>query len=400
MLEVASRSSPAKVRTTWWKIYVVISTLLVINTMLYVYVPEFSQKWRIMKPFTLAQENNLAVWWSGISLFGAGLLAYELFSTSHRKLQLAWFALSFLFLGLASDELGSFHERISLASGEIGSLRERIGPWGRLAPFGAIVVALLAYALRQLFLSSETRKSAQFIAAGFLLFGLTVVQEKFEFSIDWPFWLQGVRVGIEEGTELAGIFLLLWGLVGQRIKMHPPQAIGVVIANPTKMRFLPLALLLGAVAHLLVILFLVPQIQDNRGRPAALFPAFIYFTLFTGFFWKYWDSRPLFQKRWLAFAVFSLISSAGSIYNFWWFIPYGQSVVPYELATNAYVIIGIQLFVFAAISRGRMPLAFERAKLPYVIAASVLVGICILLGGDLDAFVYGIFPYFLFLFLL
>lgn len=97
---------------------------------------------------------------------------------------------------------------------------------------------------------------------------------------------------------------------------------------------------------------------------------------------------------------FSLICSAGSIYNFWWYIPYGRTVVPYELATNAFLIIGIQLLVFAAISRGRMTLAFERAKLPYVIAVSVLVGICILLGGDLDAFVYGVFPYFLFLFLL
>ena len=205
---MASRSSLAKVRTTWWKIYVVISTLLVINTTLYVYVPEFPQKWRIMRPFTLAAENNLAVWWSGISLFCAGLLAYELFSTSHRKLRLAWFALSLLFLGLASDELGSFHERI--------------GSWGNLA-FGAIVVALLIFSLRQLFLSSETKKSAQFIAAGFLAFGLTAVQEEIEHSIDWPFWLQGVRVGIEEGTELVGIFLLLWGLFGQQIKKPSPQ---------------------------------------------------------------------------------------------------------------------------------------------------------------------------------
>ena len=346
----------------------VISALLIINTTLYVYLPEFSQKGRIMRPFNLARENNLAVWWSGISLFCAGLLAYELFSSSHRKLKLAWLALSFLFVGLASDELGSFHERI--------------GSWRRLAPFGAIVLILLAFGLRQLFLSSETKKAAKLIAAGFLCFGLAAVQEKLEHSIDWPFWFRGVRVGIEEGIELLGVFFLLLAVVGQRVERRSPQTIGVVIGNPTKMHFLPFGLLLGAVVHLLVILFIVPRIHDHRGNIAALYPIFCYFILFCGFFWKYRDPESLYRKRWLTFALFALICSAGTAY---------------EIRTNVFLIFGLQFLVFATISRGQLPMAFERARLPYVIAIPVLVCICMLLGGNLGVFVYGIFPYLLFL---
>jgi hypothetical protein len=40
-------------------------------------------------------------------------------------------------------------------------------------------------------------------------FGSVAFQEYLEFTLEWPWWAQGLRVGIEEGTELLGVFLLL-----------------------------------------------------------------------------------------------------------------------------------------------------------------------------------------------
>jgi hypothetical protein len=45
--------------------------------------------------------------------------------------------------------------------------------------------------------------------SAFMLFGSVAFQEHLEFTLEWPWWAQGIRVGIEEGTELLGVFLLL-----------------------------------------------------------------------------------------------------------------------------------------------------------------------------------------------
>jgi hypothetical protein len=45
--------------------------------------------------------------------------------------------------------------------------------------------------------------------SAFVLFGSVAFQEDLEFTLKWPWWAQGLRVGIEEGTELLGVFLLL-----------------------------------------------------------------------------------------------------------------------------------------------------------------------------------------------
>jgi hypothetical protein len=40
----------------------------------------------------------------------------------------------------------------------------------------------------------------------FIIFGSVAFQEYLEFTLKWPWWGQGRRVGIEEGTELLGFF--------------------------------------------------------------------------------------------------------------------------------------------------------------------------------------------------
>jgi hypothetical protein len=45
---------------------------------------------------------------------------------------------------------------------------------------------------------------------GFSCFGSVVAQEFFEHNVNWPQWALGLRVGVEEGSELLGILLCLF----------------------------------------------------------------------------------------------------------------------------------------------------------------------------------------------
>lgn len=45
-------------------------------------------------------------------------------------------------------------------------------------------------------------------------------------------------------------------------------------------------------------------------------------------------------------------------------------------------------------------MTFDKTRLPYAIIVGLLVGVCIVMGGDLGIFVSGVFPYLLLLLLL
>ena len=102
--------------TPWWHFIVAINLFFIVITTANHYLPRFPQRSRIIFPFSLASEMNIAAWWSGICLFTLSFIAYEFFCTKKDGSQKAWISLSLLLLGLSFDEIGSVHERIGFRS--------------------------------------------------------------------------------------------------------------------------------------------------------------------------------------------------------------------------------------------------------------------------------------------
>ena len=256
--------------TSWWKWVVGVDLFLVLFTLISSYIPSLPGS----EIFNLGAEMNVAVWWNGICLLAIALLVFELFSTTRDEKRKAWLLLSIIFAGLSLDEIGSLHERIVGLSDII---------W--YASAGAIA---LGYCLVILFRRGETRRTAAFILSGFLLFGLVAGQEFLEHTLSWPKWLLGIRLGVEEGTELVGTLLCLWGVAEYR----KPQKNDVgawdnVIPNPFHMKYLPLIVAVALVIHSIATLFIrnFPDL-DFRGNPAAWFPSSLFFLLFSATWWR------------------------------------------------------------------------------------------------------------------
>ena len=152
----------------WWQFYFVVCLLLILNTSLYRYVPDFSQKWRVMAPFDLSAENNLSVWWSSICIFAAGVIALTLSEQMISKVRNAWVAFAFLLVVLSCDEIGSIHERVSLYGG-----------WWALLPFGLFIVSLIIFVTFRFKNDEESRRSILPISIAFLLFGIEMLSIPF-----------------------------------------------------------------------------------------------------------------------------------------------------------------------------------------------------------------------------
>ena len=198
----------------WWKWIIVIDLALITITALIkldINLPGFVY-------FDLGNEMNFAVWWSTITLFLTGVLSYELFCSKKDGTKTAWLAISILFCALSWDEIGSLHERAFQ------------GSWSNYIPYAIAAVSLLIYALIKLSAKTQTRKSALLILVAFILFGSVALQEYIEHAINWTGWLIGVRVGVEEGTELLGTLLSLTAVIIQR-EPKPSQSIEVLLKH-------------------------------------------------------------------------------------------------------------------------------------------------------------------------
>lgn len=251
----------------WWKWIVVINTFLVTATVLKqyeIYLPGWKQ-------FDLAKELNFAAWWSGICLFTAALLSYETFCNKKDNTKTAWLIISMVLLGLSWDEMGSLHERIFA------------GSWANYIPYAFIGLAMLTYALIRLFLKKETTQSAFLILCAFILFGSVALQEYIEHALAWAPWMSGIRVGVEEGTELLGTLLCLFAIVPhtrQAQTSHQAQksySLLAALPNPLRMKYL-FEITLGGLAIHTATSFWVLNLADRswRGNPALWFPVAIY----------------------------------------------------------------------------------------------------------------------------
>lgn len=251
-------------RMPWWAWILIADIFMVVITIVHKYPLRFPGKWVLSYPFNLANEMNLATWWSGIVLLAVGLVCYELFCRgglpSSRR---AWLLLAAVFAGLSLDEIGSIHERL--------------GGFSKILPIAAVLAMLLVLTLLTLSRNAETRTPSLFIGTGFFLFGLVVFQEFLEHAVTYPEWSRGLRVGVEEGTELAGALVALYGAVfatGRR-----SGGLDAALARiPTAMLTLPVAT--GFVLHAAGALILPGAIDlAAGGNPLVWYPSAMAFLL-------------------------------------------------------------------------------------------------------------------------
>jgi hypothetical protein len=195
--------------TAWFYGAVAISALLTVATALWTLGSTSGVAASLLGRISLTGENNAAAWWSGMLLAMVSLHAYDGYALLRQREPGAargWAMLAAVLLFLSADEVGSIHERLSHLGKVIG-----LGSWSLLLPIGAVLAAVLAYAMILLWSAgAEQRRKTWPITVGFLLLGSVALQEFLEHEIQWQTeTAEAIRAAVEEGTELFGMLVLL-----------------------------------------------------------------------------------------------------------------------------------------------------------------------------------------------
>lgn len=296
----------------WWSFVLGIDIFLLVIALGKYYLPGSILIQFLVNPFNLAVEMNLAVWWSGLCIAIAGLLSYELFSKGSDQSRYAWLALSIILLSLSLDEVGSLHER---ASG-----------WNELVPYALIYLFLSAFFFFTLIRISKLRFSVILITLGFVLYASVALQEYIEHLVTWPEWMLGIRLVIEEGTELFATFLILYAVVLQREKNL--KGISAIIPNLHYFNHTFWVLLVGIVIYIAVY-FSFPSLQEitKKGNPLVWYPMLLFILLFS---LSHWNSQSSFKGKliWKLFSILMLACSAGLMWNILKFFPFLNELIP------------------------------------------------------------------------
>ena len=351
----------------WWKWIFIIDLVFISITTLAKYNPHLP----VLHYFNLGLEMNFAAWWSSMSLLLTAALSYELFCSQKNGIKNAWLVISFILCALSWDELGSLHERAFQ------------GSWFNYIPYGLVGISLTIYALIKLFSQPNTRKSAFLIVIAFILFASVALQEYIEHAVEWSDWLVGIRVGVEEGTELLAILFYLLAIMLQRTKQHKTNNILTLLPNFQTIKHLNLILLIGVIIHSATSLYL-PQISDLylKGNPAICYPSVVFFILFLHGTDQYCKSSENQRKIWLLLAV-----------NFLLFSAFICAQAPNGSFTKFYLLYGIQLFLmplfYVKLNQFKLDLHIViLAYLPFLLLLSSLVG-----GLVAPFLISGIFTY-------
>lgn len=300
--------------------------------------------------------------------------------------------LSVAFICLSVDEIGSVHERIEtwiqLVDPYISiALVRAIDPYVPVAILGVI---LIPAPLIILWHFPETRQSAIFIAIGFSLLATIAIQERLEGYITWYDW-GGVRLGVEEGTELLGMFFCYWGVVHQRWPSQSTHELRSAVPNPFLMKNLPTIISVGIVIHLCITIFVSVFIDvDYSGRTLVWYPVAIYFLLYSTTYWKYSTVESAKSKIWSRSYVYFFVSSAITPYLIH---PSISDKLPALIEPNFFYLYGLQLFailiLYKAIYRNISP---EAGILIFLLVVSLSIGFSI--QGEIARYVVaGIFAY-------
>lgn len=241
-----------------------VSLLCVGVTLVASQLPRSPAVFAMLRSLDLAWENDLGAWWSGMLLLLAALHAADRAAhlrPEQSRVARGWAALAATLLVLSFDEIASLHERIGLHFGHW--LGFRFGDWLALLPLALVLGALGSITLYELWRHADHRRHAWWIGAAFAIFGLVAAQEFLEWHSDW--WGQhgDLRAGLEEGSELLAMLILLRRTAGDA---RGPWILGGLlqrVRGPLLALGLAAAPLLGWLAAVLT--------DHHRGSPAAWF---------------------------------------------------------------------------------------------------------------------------------
>lgn len=245
---------------------VTLSLLFLAATVLRQLTPE-PRVQAMLHPMNLGVENNVAAWWSGMLLLIAGLHAFDGSRRQHGSqptLVFAWLVISAVLFFFSLDEVGSVHERVGLLANDLG-----FSEWLPLGALAALLGSASLYALYQMWNVPPERKTASLLFCGFVFLASVAPQEFIEHRVHFSTAeARAARLGIEEGSELIGILLIMRatmtntiGLSGNTI--HRETAATFEALRPS----LPMYLIL--VAASVALAFITASLGDqHRGHPA------------------------------------------------------------------------------------------------------------------------------------
>lgn len=175
----------------------------------------------VLQKLMLTRENNPAALWSGLLLALVAVHAYDGYALWRRRqpdVAKAWLCIALLLMALSADEVSSLHELVAILGARYG-----VGDWIPLLPFAIVLASILGYALLHLWRSETQRGTALLVLAGFGLLGSVAAQEFLEHRIVFESSVaRALRAVVEEGTELAGMLLLLRVTMANTTFAQPP----------------------------------------------------------------------------------------------------------------------------------------------------------------------------------
>ena len=345
----------------WWPFLVTVDLFLIAFTVANPYISDFSQKWRLITPFSLHTENNLAVWWSGITLLLAALLAYQR-AIDKGANALPWLALSFVLACFSLDEMGSFHERIGHLKG-----------WSGIYPYAIILTALIAYAIIKLFRSEQTITNAKYLCIATILFFSVALQEYIEHAYTWQPWMLGIRVGTEEGTELLATLFILLAII---YKKEQPRHLLTLLPKPNSISNLKLIAALGLLTHVIGS-YLITKYGDPffRGNPMNWYPTVIYFCIALICFSKMLTSfDPTIRTKLGTASILFTITSIGIMTNLFMIILPGINKIidPTIVSKNFTIVYLIQLVTFIILLNKRTQISRSAAMYSLIFISALL----------------------------
>lgn len=154
-------------------------------------------------------ESSVGAWWQGMLLLIASLHAFDGYLRhrgSEPRLARGWLLLAIVICSLSFDEVGSLHERVPKYLPP--------GGWLSLLPFALVLGGMAFYGIAALMRSPAQRSAGITILIAFALFGTVAIQEELEFTTRWWGEFDSLRAGLEEGTELIAMLLLVAAAVG------------------------------------------------------------------------------------------------------------------------------------------------------------------------------------------
>ena len=301
---------------SWKSVVWCVNGFFILMTVIFHYLPNNRQgAFKFLAMFSLQFEKNLATYWEGWCFLLVAVLAFQRFLASGRAASYerqAWVGLSILAAGLSLDELGSIHERAKFM----------FSPWGltgRFAwlPLAVPALAILVFTLYRM-LRLRNYRDFSLMVAGWIILGSVPVQEHLEHTINWPWWFQGLRFGLEEGTELVGAFLLLCVVTPAKqsfqkvgsLQQLAPEANTLIKLRPT----ISCVTLLAFVPLAMVTVWTEP-VANNRGIPAAWLP-FVCLNMASLAAWTRAREELAYRNRFLIASALSLLFSLDQIIVF------------------------------------------------------------------------------------